>query len=57
MFDNLVTIFKQPELIQIFRIIAKNPPRPEMGYELKENRNGDYVANFKLGPSREGDVQ
>lgn len=56
-FDNLVTIFKQPELIQVFRIIAKNPPRPEMGYELKENRNGDYVANFKLGPSREGDVQ
>jgi len=56
-FDNLVTIFKQPELIQVFRIIAKNPPRPEMGYELKENRNGEYVANFKLGPLREGDVQ
>jgi len=56
-FDNLVTIFKQEELIQVFRIIAKNPPRPEMGYEIKINRNGDYVANFKLGPSREGDLQ
>ena len=55
-FDNLVTIFKQEELIQVFRIIAKNPPRPEMGYEIKINRNGDYVANFKLGPSREGDL-
>jgi len=55
-FDNLVTIFKQEELIQVFRIIAKNPPRPEMGYEIKINRNGDYVANFKLGPSREGDI-
>ena len=55
-FDNLVTIFKQEELIQVFRIIAKNPPRPEMGYEIKINRKGDYVANFKLGPSREGDI-
>lgn len=55
-FDNLVTIFKQEELIQVFRIIAKNPPRPEMGYEIKINRNGDYVANFKLGPSREGGI-
>lgn len=56
-YDNLVTIFKQPELIQIFKIIAKNPPRQEMGYEIRENRNGDYAANFKLGPSREGDIQ
>jgi len=56
-YDNLVTIFKQPQLIQVFKIIAKNPPRPEMGYELKVNRNGDYVANFKLGPSREGDFE
>jgi len=56
-FDNLVTIFKQQELIQVFRIIAKNPPREEMGYEIKINRKGQYVANFKLGPSREGDLQ
>jgi len=56
-FDNLVTVFKQPQLIQIFRIIAKNPPRPEMGYELKTNKYGAYVANFKLGPSREGGLQ
>jgi hypothetical protein len=56
-FDNLVTIFNQEELIQVFRIIAKNPPRKEMGYEIKINRKGQYVANFKLGPSREGDLQ
>ena len=56
-FDNLVTIFKQPELIQVFRIIAKNPPRPEMGYEIKVNKQDKYIANFKLGPSREGGLQ
>jgi len=28
-----------------------------MGYQLKENRNGDYVANFKLGPLRDGGLQ
>ena len=56
-FDNLVTIFEQEELIQVFRIIAKNQPRPEMGYEIKINKEGQYVANFKLGPSREGDFQ
>jgi hypothetical protein len=54
-FDNLITVFTQEELIQVFRIIAKNPPRPEMGYEIKQNKEGQYIANFKLGPSREGD--
>lgn len=56
-FDNLVTIFEQEELIQVFRIIAKNQPRPDMGYEIKINKEGQYIANFKLGPSREGDFQ
>jgi hypothetical protein len=54
-FDSLITVFTQEELIQVFRIIAKNPPRPEMGYEIKQNKEGQYIANFKLGPSREGD--
>jgi hypothetical protein len=56
-FDNLITIFKEPAFIQIFRMIAKKPPRPEMGYELKEGKNGEYIVNFKLGPSREGEPE
>lgn len=56
-FDNLVTIFKQRELIQALHIVTKNFPRPEMGYQLKENSKGQYVLNFKLGPLREGDVK
>ena len=54
-YDNLITIFKEPSFIQIFRMVARNPPRPEMGYELKEGKNGEYIVNFKLGPLREGE--
>ena len=54
-FDNLVTIFEQEELIQVFRIIAKNQPRADMGYEIGIDDEGKYVATFSLGPSREGD--
>lgn len=54
-FDNLITVFTQEALIQIFRMIAKSPPRPEMGYQIKQNKQGQYIANFKLGPLREGD--
>ena len=54
-FDNLITVFTQEALIQIFRMIAKSPPRPEMGYQIKQNKQGQYIANLKLGPLREGD--
>jgi hypothetical protein len=55
-YDNLLTTFEEPAFIQIFRIISKNPPRPNMGYELKDSDTGEYVVNFKLGPSREGEA-
>lgn len=56
-YDNLITVFKEPSFIQIFRVIGRDPPRPEMGYELKEGKNGEYIVNFKLGPSREGEPE
>ena len=53
-FDVLVTQFSQPSFLQIFREIAKNPPRPNMGYKVRETRNGKYQVTFALGPRREG---
>lgn len=52
-YDNLYTEFEQPSFIQVFRVISRNPPRPEMGYELFDLQDGSYAVNFKLGPERE----
>ena len=56
-FDNLVTVFDEPAYLQIFHILAKNPPREDMAYEIRENKNGQYVAGIKLGPPREEVMQ
>lgn len=53
-YDNLITEFQEPSFAQIFRIIASNPPRDEMGYELQDGEEGTYRVIFSLGPEREG---
>ena len=51
-FDNMLTVFSQPELIRVFEIIIKDPPQPEMAYEVKQKPNGQFMAIFQLGPLR-----
>lgn len=52
-FDNLMTVFSQPELIRVFEIISKDPPQPDMAYEVKQKPSGQFMAIIQLGPLRE----
>ena len=50
--DNLYTEFQQPSFLQVFRFIARNPMREEMGYEFVGLPSGAFGVTFKLGPER-----
>lgn len=50
--DNLYTEFQQPSFLQVFRFIARNPMREEMGYEVVGLPSGSFGVTFKLGPER-----
>lgn len=48
-FYQLVTKFKDQSLLNIFRIISKNPPNPDMGYEVQKEPDGQYLVTLQLG--------
>lgn len=47
----LVTKFKDKSLINLFRLLMKNPPRQGMGYAVRQTKDGQYLVNFTLGPN------
>jgi hypothetical protein len=53
-FDTVSSTFTDPAIIAVFRYISRNPPNPEMGYELEEMDDGSFMATVKTGPSRGG---
>ena len=46
----LVTQFRDQSLLNIFRMISQNPPRPGMGYAVEGLKDGQYQVNLTLGP-------
>jgi hypothetical protein len=46
----LRTQFKDQSLINLFTILAKNPPRPNMGYQIGESDDGQFIGTLILGP-------
>lgn len=56
-FDSLVTQFKDPSLLNIFKFVEKNRQKvnPDMGFLAQQGKNGDYVVTVKLGPERAGE--
>jgi hypothetical protein len=48
-FYQLVTKFKDQSLLNIFRIISNNPPNPGMGYEVRQEPDGQYLVTLQLG--------
>jgi hypothetical protein len=52
-FDILYTKFSDARLLNLFKMISKNPPRQEMGYKVNKLKDG-YGVTVKLGPKREG---
>lgn len=56
-FDNIITQFKEPSLLNIFRFVEKNREQvnPNMGFNVRKAENGDFVVSVKLGPERAGE--
>jgi hypothetical protein len=56
-FDSLVTQFKDPSLLNIFKFVEKNRQKvnPDMGFLAQQSENGDYIVTIKLGPERAGE--
>lgn len=56
-FDSLITQFKDPSLLNIFKFVEKNRQKvnPDMGFVAQQAENGDYVVTVKLGPERAGE--
>lgn len=56
-FDSLITQFKDPSLLNIFRFVERNRKKvnPDMGFLAQQGENGDYIVTVKLGPERAGE--
>jgi hypothetical protein len=50
-FDVLVSDFKDPTIMNIFKGISRNPPREGMGYRAERTKDG-FRVTVKLGPAR-----
>lgn len=50
-FDVLVSEFKDPTIMNIFKAISRNPPQEDMGYRAEKNSKG-FRVTVKLGPAR-----
>jgi hypothetical protein len=55
-YDRLITDFDDPKLFQLFDMIARNPPNPEMGYTGEQMTDGSYRVTIALGPERGGEI-
>jgi len=51
-FDTVATKFTDPTILSVFRAIAKNPPNPEMGYNVRRTAKGEFFVTVKTGPKR-----
>jgi hypothetical protein len=48
-FSILVSQFKDPALLQLFKYISRKPPFPGMGYSVQKMRDGGYQVTVNLG--------
>lgn len=45
----LVTQFKDPSLLHLFKAISYNPPYPGMGYAVQKSKSGNLRVTLNLG--------
>ena len=53
-FKQLITQFKDPSLLNIFKYVKRNQPFKGMGYSVKKTDNGEYQVVVNLGDARKG---
>lgn len=51
-YDGLVTDFYDESILNIFRVISKNPPNPGMAYSAAKISKGGYRVTLQLGTPR-----
>lgn len=51
-FETVATEFNDPSLLNIFRFIARNPPFPGMGYNVKRTKNNGFYVTVKTGSDK-----
>lgn len=53
-FQTLVSQFKDPTILNIFKYISQNPPFPGMGYQVQRTQDGGFQASVNLGSNEKG---
>jgi hypothetical protein len=51
-FNFLVTQFEDPSILNLFKLIARNPVRPDMGYRMQRTTTNGYQVILQLGTPR-----
>jgi len=51
-FDVLVTQFQDPTILNVFKIISRNPVREGMGFASQKTNSDGYQVTVQLGPPR-----
>lgn len=52
----LTTKFEDQSLINVFKIIQRNPPNPNMGFDVKTGADGQYVVTLMVGDPNQIDL-
>lgn len=52
-FDVVVTQFKDHNLLNVFKVIARDPVQKGMGYVAQKTKDGGLQVTLQLGPARE----
>lgn len=50
-YDVLHSEFEEPTILNIFKAISRNPPLPNMGYEVQKTDDG-FMVTLRLGKPR-----
>ena len=53
-FDVLVTQFADPTILNVFKIIARDPVREGMGFATQKTNDGGFQVTLQLGKPRGG---
>ena len=53
-FDVVVTQFTDPTILNIFKMISRNPVQEGMGYAAQKTEDGGFQVTLVLGPIRGG---
>jgi hypothetical protein len=54
-FKVLVSQFKDPTILNIFKSISRKPPFPGMGYSVQRTKDGGYQVTVNLGHAKTTD--